>query len=117
MTDSPFSINAGTPTSGILDRMQATCLSSALVGALVALLASGGYLLFGPLGLFGEPEASWAQVVFYPGVWAAWRTFDWFHSPRWLYTTVGVATMVVCGAVLGLAFHALCSPTRRTPTS
>ena len=85
--------------------MKTPRLKSTGIGALVALLVCVGYLLFGPMGLFGEPEAAWAKVVFYPGIWMGWRAWEWFHSPQWFYMTVGVATMTLIGATFGLGIH------------
>jgi len=82
--------------------MKRTGSSFTLLGALVALVISGGYVLFGPKDLFGFPQPRWAAIIFYPGSYVgalAWEAGA--HSMAVCYAA-GVATMTVVGAMLGL---------------
>jgi hypothetical protein len=87
--------------------MKATRLTFAVIGALVELLACVAYLLFGPHGHFGESEAVWTGVLFYPGLWVGWHVYMWFKASRMVYTSAGVLAMMCSGAILGVAAHAL----------
>ena len=83
------------------------------IGAVIGLLASLAYIMFGSWGWY-VPKPIWAQVVFFPGVIAG-HSFYYhccseivgFHLAVSISKAVGVLTMIlVCGA-LGCVVHAM----------
>ena len=84
--------------------MKRSLLKSAAVGAVVLLVISVAYLILGPMEpVLRTPTAAWAQIVFWPGIQAGQAVWDHWHWPILACWTVGVLTMTLIGALLGLA--------------
>ena len=88
--------------------MKASPLQTAVVGATVALVISVGYLVLGPMEpVLRTPTAAWARILFWPGIQSGQVVWDHFHAPILVCWTVGVATMTLAGALLGLIIGGL----------
>jgi hypothetical protein len=81
--------------------MKSSRFKSAGIGAAIALVCCVAYLLLGPMHTSGEPEAAWAKIVFFPGIWVGtelWWKLSW---PTPACQAAGVFTMMLVGAGLG----------------
>ncbi len=94
--------------------MKPSPLKSAGIGAVVTLAICIGYLLLGPMEpVLRTPTATWAKILFWPGIQSGQAVWDHFHSPIPVCWIVGVATMTLAGALLGLTIGRLRKPSHR----
>jgi hypothetical protein len=82
--------------------------------ALMCLLATLGYVLFGPKDMFGIPDPQWARVLFYPGVLAGLLVGEHVTSARPACYAAAIVAMTVVGALLGAAVDFLVRPSRHS---
>ena len=88
--------------------MKPSLLKSAGIGAVVTLAICIVYLLLGPMEpVLRTPTAAWAKILFWPGIQLGQAVWDHFHSPFPVCWIVGVATMTLAGALLGLVIGGL----------
>lgn len=95
--------------------MKQNGVSGMLIGAALAFLATGAYVLFGPKDFLGAPEPLWAVILFYPGIFVAALTQQYLSWPMPASYAMGVAAMTVVGAMLGAIFDWLADNSGSSP--
>ena len=82
--------------------MKSALLKSAGLGALLALAGSTAYVFFGPVDMLGIPEPRWAQILFWPGIYAGTQAWNYLSNSEPVIYVAAFLAMTLTGGLLGL---------------